>query len=673
MELQTYYTHVTGSLAEAVAIADFNGDGRNDVVLNTSTYSDPENDFKLKLFLQSEYGQLQESQVYPLSGDRTKLPQSIYVGDLNGDGKMDVAVGYDRSHIEIFLQHADGLLFSADTIDTPLSTRIVVADLNGDGLDDIVGAAKDGRSVGIFYQEERSYLEERYGYISHDPESLYVPLDSYDDMVVGDVNGDGANDIVVMNGQSYGGYSLAVVTTDGKGGWNLGAFYDLGRDELARAVTVGDMNGDGLNDVIVTFGSSQTDTSIAIFHQGSNGLLQDVQILPNSGKSKILLAADLNKDFRDELLVLHGDRPALGVYEQLEGGRLGNEVLFSVPSASHYNPQGMDAGDINSDGVPDVVVADSTQGLVVLHGVMMDTNVAPIADAGSDQVVNSRALVLLDGSQSSDSDGNIVAYRWAQISGTPVNLHNSGNGNATFVAPALVYGENQQLVFELEVEDDGGLKSTDTVTVTLNQNLAPVADAGANQTVDSGAVVTLDGSQSFDWDGSIVSYRWSQVSSGMAVNLEYSQDGYATFTAPMFKGPVKELLEFELEVMDNNGARSTDRMYVIVEGPNIPIVNAGEDQIVQAGTQVKLDGSRSWIIGGHIAKYRWTQISGISVKLTNLSDGTASFVAPSISAGTKALLIFELEVEDNDGITAKDSVRVTVEGEELLLPTVLRK
>lgn len=655
VDLQPYVAYATGSRPEAVAIADFNGDGRNDVVLNTSTYFDPENDFKIKLFLQDESGQLQAPVNYLLSGTYTEQPQTIAVGDLNGDGLQDVAVGYDRSHIEIFLQYTDGTLFSADVIDTPLSTRVAVADLNGDGLDDIAGIAWAGNDVGIFYQDEQG--------ISHQAETHHAPHGGYDDMVLGDINGDGANDIVVMSGQSYARDNLAVVASDGQGGWKPAAFYDLGGDELTTGVSIGDMNGDGLNDVAVAFGGNRPNAAIAVFEQGNDGLLMAPRILPSYDIPETLVTVDLNKDTRDDLLALHGGWYALGVYEQQESGKLVDEVLFSVPYASHYNPQGMAAGDINSDGMPDVVVADYNHGLVVLLGVGVQANEAPVANAGTDQAVNGNALVLLDGSQSSDRDGTIVAYRWTQLSGASVSLNDSGNGYATFVAPAAIPGESQQLVFELEVEDDGSLSATDTVTVTVDSNQLPKANAGADQTVDAGTTVILDGSQSSDSDGSIVGYRWRQVS-GTSVNLQYSPDGSATFVAPDFSGPVKEILEFELEVEDNGGLRATDRVSVIVEGANSPVAIAGEDQTVKAGAQVMLDGSQSWDSDGSVIEYRWTQVAGAPVELIGAGGSTASFVAPVSANGLDMVLVFELEVMDDDERIGTDTVNVFVKANE---------
>ena len=75
------------------------------------------------------------------------------------------------------------------------------------------------------------------------------------------------------------------------------------------------------------------------------------------------------------------------------------------------------------------------------------------------------------------------------------------------------------LTFELTVTDSGGLQATDTTTVNVTgDNDPPTADAGPDQNVEEETTVTLDGSNSFDPDDGIESYRWKQVA-GPSVTL----------------------------------------------------------------------------------------------------------------------------------------------------------
>lgn len=94
------------------------------------------------------------------------------------------------------------------------------------------------------------------------------------------------------------------------------------------------------------------------------------------------------------------------------------------------------------------------------------------------------------------------------------------------------------------------------------ENQAPIADAGPDQTVAAGSRVTLDGSASYDPDGSIVSYAWKQVS-GKRVKLSNADSAVAGFKAPRAKRPT--VLLFELTATDDDGAIATDQVSITVQ------------------------------------------------------------------------------------------------------------
>ena len=111
-----------------------------------------------------------------------------------------------------------------------------------------------------------------------------------------------------------------------------------------------------------------------------------------------------------------------------------------------------------------------------------------------------------------------AGFAWTQTSGPAVTLSNASASQPTFTAPN-VDAVGAALEFELQVTDDGDLSSADTVTINVsNVNMAPIANAGSNQTVGEGVQVTLDGSNSSDPDGSIAAFVWTQTS-GPAVDV----------------------------------------------------------------------------------------------------------------------------------------------------------
>ena len=125
------------------------------------------------------------------------------------------------------------------------------------------------------------------------------------------------------------------------------------------------------------------------------------------------------------------------------------------------------------------------QRIIIVNGTAVP-DAAPIANAGVDFSVNEgQTGVALNGSLSSDPDGDPLAYAWTQVSGgTAVTLTGAGTASPTFTAPVVAPGGGT-LSFDLTVTANGKT-STDTVSVTVvnvNVNRPPVADAGADQSI----------------------------------------------------------------------------------------------------------------------------------------------------------------------------------------------
>ncbi len=276
----------------------------------------------------------------------------------------------------------------------------------------------------------------------------------------------------------------------------------------------------------------------------------------------------------------------------------------------------------------------------------------PVAAAGADQTVAAGAGVTLDGSASNDPDGEIRTYAWVQTAGPAVTLNADDTAMASFTAP----GQSANLTLSLTVTDNDGLSDTDTVNVTVlgPPNAPPTADAGADQEVAAGVVVTLDGSASRDTDDGIATYAWAQMD-GPTVMLDGADTATATFTAP----GASTSLTFTLTVTDGDGSSDTDDVIVTVTAPPNapPVADAGADRSVTAGASVTLDGGGSHDPEAAPLSYAWTQLSGSQVQFSNASRATVRFTAPS-SAG---VLRFQLTVTDAAGESDADSVAITVE------------
>jgi len=163
-----------------------------------------------------------------------------------------------------------------------------------------------------------------------------------------------------------------------------------------------------------------------------------------------------------------------------------------------------------------------------------DENTAPVASAGNDQNVKVGVLVTLSGS-GTDADGDPLSFNWTFISvpgGSQASLSGQGDPQPTFTADL----EGTYLL-GLIVNDGTVDSQMDTVTVTataVSQNSTPVANAGPDQNVTTGALVTLSGSGT-DADGDPLSFNWTFISvpGGSQASLSDEFDPRPTFTADL--------------------------------------------------------------------------------------------------------------------------------------------
>jgi K319L-like, PKD domain len=312
---------------------------------------------------------------------------------------------------------------------------------------------------------------------------------------------------------------------------------------------------------------------------------------------------------------------------------------------------------------PDVLCATDTV-TVTVNPVVVDT--PPTANAGPDQTVNENTLVQLNGS-GTDPENEALTFSWTAPAG--ITLSDPNIANPTFTAPEVA--ANTPFAFVLQVCDAGPTVLCDTDTVVINVlnvviDLPPISNAGPDQTVDSGATVTLNGTGSSDPNGEALTYMWSQTG-GPAVTLSDATSPTPTFTAPtLAPGDPPATLTFSLDVCDEAPVLCSDPDDTVVitvnpPGDNPPTANAGADQTVFENTLVTLAGSGS-DPDGEAVTFAWTQTGGPAVTLSDPTSPTPTFTAPNVAADTD--LTFSLQVCDEANpaqLCATDTVVITVQ------------
>ncbi len=267
-------------------------------------------------------------------------------------------------------------------------------------------------------------------------------------------------------------------------------------------------------------------------------------------------------------------------------------------------------------------------------------NRPPNANAGPDQTVTKKTQVTLDGTGSSDSDGDSLTYAWMQTGGSVVALLGANTPTPTFTPPTSgIY------TFQLTVDDGNGGVAADTVEVTAT-NTPPVAEAGPDQTARKNTLVALDGSRSSDSDGDILTFTWAQIS-GPAVTLTDAGTDTPTFT-PARVGTYA----FRLTIDDGDGGTSEDAVSVTVWGlPPIASLVARPPS-AEVGAQIEFDASGSADPDGTIVDFAFLFSDDAS-----MSGSTAvrnhSYAAPGSYVVT-------LTVTDDDGNVSTASVTVEI-------------
>ena len=217
--------------------------------------------------------------------------------------------------------------------------------------------------------------------------------------------------------------------------------------------------------------------------------------------------------------------------------------------------------------------------------------------------------------------------------------------------------------FSVTAYDTEDLESDFSNEVTKNfefDNQLPTADAGPDQTVDEGVIVTLSGLNSIDPDDGIASYFWEQTD-GPAVDLSNASSAESSFLA-LDVGADGQSLTFKLTVTDNGDLQSSDFCVINISWINEPpMADAGPDQTVEEEDVVTLDGSSSADLDDGIASYMWEQTAGPSVTLSDNAVVQPTFIAPDVGSEGDSLT-FLLTVTDNGALKATDTCIVNVVG-----------
>jgi len=431
-----------GELGTGVAAGDVDNDGHTDLVVSYIDWYDP------------YYGGPQSGGVavlmgngdgsftgpsYQFEGDTPA--QDLVLGDLNGDGRLDLAVAliYDDL-VAILLGQGDGTFTEPSYHATgSFPTDMIQADLDSDGDTDLAVANSRSESVSILLNNGDGTYPVAVDYpVGGDPVAL----------TAADLDGSGGTDLALTIEEQN---TLSLLFGTGTGGFSAPVLLDAGNKP--RCVAAGDLDGDGHTDLAV---GSDSSSFITLFFNEGSGEFSTGSEHPSASPTADLAMVDLDLDGDQDLCLASAGVGYLvddwwhfwtwGVY-----GRLtmllnhGGDGFSAAPEQGvGQGPTSLELGHLDGDAVPDLVAVDEA-GLFVLRGNGDATFGSPVEYAVSGGPEN---VVLGD----LNGDGNLDA---AAVSSAGVSLL-LGNGDGT-LADQGVIGPGGRALRLADLDLDGDL------------------------------------------------------------------------------------------------------------------------------------------------------------------------------------------------------------------------
>lgn len=360
--LFSYPMQVANGLGRGLASGDFTGDGLIDLLDFPDSFT-----AALRVHPGLSSGGLGPSRLVPLPdvvncGNGGRLQAA----EMNGDGRLQIVLtrSQDSCGIQVLAQAADGTLTVAAQLGTAGDGNIALADLDGDGRLDVVASRLFEETVTVWLQTAQGVFDQG--------RSFAGVSNARGQLRVGDVNGDGRPDIVMTSGQFDINRALTVLLQSADGRFDTRQSYPLAGEVGGTALALADMNGDGRVDVVV---HSPRSTGVWIFRQAVDGTLEAPRVTASPFEGTEIVLQDLNGDGRPDIaLKVHG----VMVHLQAADGSFGAGYQY----VGNANGSTMIAVDLNRDGRMDLV----------LGGPYVLSNLGAAAVPSSAQSVGKRAL-----------------------------------------------------------------------------------------------------------------------------------------------------------------------------------------------------------------------------------------------------------------------------------------
>lgn len=339
-------------VARSVAVGDISGDGRDDIAFIALRSAANPADIRMEVYVVYQRSDGRFDAAVRIAESNDAFAYQIATADLDRDGRSDI-VTTTLDGVLVLRTNGDGT-FASSTAFAGDPADFSVTDVDRDGhLDILVDSSNTSATV---------VHGDGHGGIAR---TSTLPLPASAVRTTGDVTGDGLDDLILATIVDRPMQEFRIYPALASGGYAAPIVLSRPQDaNQTSSLAVGDFNADGRGDLILD--EARDGASLHLYLQDAQGNLAPSVAIPRERGAGVLMATDLDRDGRADVVMAHSGWGYVGYYLQTVGGLAAETVVnaYQFQGRAYY----FAAGDLNGDGCGDLVIARTSQAPVLLYG-----------------------------------------------------------------------------------------------------------------------------------------------------------------------------------------------------------------------------------------------------------------------------------------------------------------